>query len=107
MSITAAHLLELSLADDLVIADFQAEWCGPCKTMAPIVKTLDDEFANVKFVAIDIDADPLVASEFAIQSIPTFVFFSGGQVVDRVAGAMPATELRRRILAQLPTPSVV
>jgi thioredoxin 1 len=95
--ITSSELFEQSLDAGLVVVDFQAEWCGPCKTMAPLVEELDTEMPDVTFVAIDVDAEPALSQEFAVQSIPTFLFLRAGHLVDRVVGALPKEQLRLRI----------
>jgi thioredoxin len=101
-AITSPALLEESANHALTIVDFQADWCGPCQTMIPIVANLEAEFSAVHFVAVDIDKNPTVASDFSVQSIPTFLFLRDGEVLDRFVGAMPEATLRARIQAHVP-----
>ena len=81
-----------------VLVDFWADWCGPCKIIAPIVEELASEYdGKVKFAKLDIDANPKVASTYGIRGIPTLLIFSGGSPIDQVVGAVPKTVLKGRI----------
>jgi len=65
-----------------VLVDFYADWCGPCKVMAPVIEDLADELdGTVKITKMDVDANPETASKYGIRSIPTLVVFSGGRPV--------------------------
>jgi thioredoxin 1 len=73
-----------------VLVDFSAEWCGPCKSIAPAVEQLSIELAGkAKVVTIDVDEHTEVASKYGIMSIPALIVFKGGQEVDRIVGAVP------------------
>ena len=77
-----------------VLVDFTAAWCGPCKMVAPIVSELATEYeGRAKVLAIDVDAQVEVASQYGIMSIPALVMFKGGQEVDRIVGAAPKQEI--------------
>jgi len=79
--------IEVLKSDLPVMVDFFAEWCGPCKMMAPLVEELAEENKTTwKVGKCDIDKNPELAQKFMIQSIPTVLFFKGGQVVDKVVG---------------------
>ncbi|NTU46900.1 thioredoxin [Candidatus Roizmanbacteria bacterium] len=72
----------------LVLVDFYAEWCGPCKLTAPILNELAQELSDVKIVKVDVDQNQDLASDYSIFSIPTFLIFKDGAVVTQFVGAM-------------------
>ncbi len=71
-----------------VFVDFYADWCGPCKLTAPIIDELSDELKNVKFVKVNVDENPDLASVYSVFSIPTFMVFKDGKTVNQFVGAM-------------------
>ncbi len=86
-----------------VVVDFWAEWCGPCKMMAPeFAKAAAAMEPRVRFVKVDTERNPVTANQFRIQSIPTLMLFSGGRPVAQTAGAMSAAQLQQWIEANLP-----
>lgn len=81
-----------------VLVDFGAEWCGPCRALAPIVEELATEFdGKLKVGTVDIDHSIQVARDFHIMSVPTILFFKDGEVVDKVVGLLPKAKLKTRI----------
>jgi thioredoxin 1 len=85
-------------ADVPVLVDFWAEWCAPCKMIAPIVDALADEYdGKVKFAKMDVDTNPRTPMSYGIRSIPTLLIFSGGSPVDQVVGAVPKAALKGRL----------
>ena len=81
-----------------VLVDFWAEWCGPCKMLAPVLDEIaTEQSARVKVAKVDVDENPALAARFGIQSIPTLLFFAGGEVRNRSVGVQG----KRAILSQL------
>lgn len=93
---------EVLKAEVAVLADFWAEWCGPCHMIAPIVEDLAREYAGrMKVAKVDVDENPQLAIDYGIMSIPTLGLFWNGKLVDRFIGYMPAAQLKERLEAAL------
>ena len=89
---------EVVKADTVVLVDFWAEWCGPCKMIAPIVEELAEEYdGKVKFTKLDVDSNPQSATNFGIRGIPTLLIFNDGKPIDQVVGAVPKSVLKKRL----------
>lgn len=93
---------EVLKADGLVIVDFWAEWCAPCRMLAPTFEKLASELAGrVKFVKVDVDASPDAPNHLGVRGIPTLILFRNGQEVDRVVGVLPEKHLRAQLEGHL------
>ena len=100
MSQSIVHVSEATfdtevLSSDLpVLVDFWAEWCGPCKMIAPVLDEIASEFAGqLKVCKVDVDANPGIPEKFAIRGIPTLIVFKDGNVVETKVGALSKTQL--------------
>lgn len=84
--------------EGLVLVDFWAVWCGPCRVLAPIVEDLAKEYAGkVKVVKVNTDENPDIASRYKILGIPTVMFFKNGEKADQVVGSVPKSQLKAKI----------
>lgn len=88
-------------AQGLVLVDFWATWCGPCKLMSPIVDELATELDGVVVGKVNVDENPDLARQFNILSIPTFIVFKSGQVIEQFSGSMSKDMLKEKIAKHL------
>ena len=87
-------------AEQLVVVDFYADWCGPCKMMAPVVEGLAEEMSGeVKIGKLNVDNAPNTARAYSVMNIPTILFIKDGVVVDKIVGAVPKAGLVDKINA--------
>jgi len=85
-----------------VLVDFWADWCGPCRMVAPLVEELAEEYeGRVSFGKVNVDKNPKVASQYGIMSIPTLIIFKGGKPVSNIVGFRPKNELKKSLDAAL------
>lgn len=96
---TTANFEEEVLKSELpVLVDFYADWCGPCKMMGPIVKEMADIYdGKMKIGKLNIDEEMEIAQKYRVMSIPTFIIFKNGQVMETTVGGMPKNELENKI----------
>ena len=93
---------ELINDSKLVIVDFWATWCGPCRMISPILDELEEEMADqITVVKVNVDDADEIAAQYRIMSIPTLLFIKNGQIVDKTVGAMPKPVLAQKIKANL------
>ena len=91
-----SHLDELVADHDVVLVDFYADWCGPCKMLEPTVETLARE-TPATVAKVDVDANQALAAQFGVRGVPTLVLFAGGEQVEQVSGVRGEAELRSLI----------
>ncbi|RUW49885.1 thioredoxin [Mesorhizobium sp. M1A.F.Ca.ET.072.01.1.1] len=92
-------------AKEPVVVDFWAEWCGPCKMIAPALEDIAKELGSkVKVAKLNIDENPELAAQYGVRSIPTLMIFKGGEVADMKVGAAPKTACRTGSMAASPEP---
>lgn len=88
--------------DKLLVVDFFATWCGPCKKLSPTLDEVSEEFGDhVNIVKVDVDESEDLAMTYGIRSVPTVLFFKNGQQVDKFVGALPKSEIVSKIENQL------
>jgi thioredoxin 1 len=81
-----------------VLVDFWAEWCAPCKMIAPVLDELAEEFdGTVKFTKLDVDSNPTSTAKYGIRGIPAILIFKDGEPIDQIVGAVPKSTVKKRI----------
>lgn len=88
--------VEVLSSDKVVVVDFWADWCGPCKMLSPVISQVSQEFGDsAHFVKVDVDSNPLTTQKFRIASIPTVLVFKNGEIVDNIVGFKPKETIKQ------------
>ena len=99
---TNTNFSELLQDEKLVIVDFWATWCGPCRMLSPILDQIEEEMPDqITVVKVNVDDADEIAAQYRIMSIPTLLFVKNGEIVDKTVGAMPKPALLEKIKANL------
>lgn len=97
---------EVINAEGPVLVDFWAAWCGPCRMIAPMIEELASEFeGRAKIAKVDVDNNPNTAMQFNVRSIPTLLFFKGGEVADQLVGASSKKTLAQKLESLVSQPA--
>ncbi len=88
---------EIAEHPGIAVVDFWAEWCGPCRMMAPVFEELSKELPKVKFAKVNVDDQAELAQQFAVMSIPTFLVFKDGKEKGRISGARGKSDFKKEI----------
>jgi len=88
MELTSENFNQEMISNDLLLVDFWAEWCGPCKSMHPIFTRMAKKYKRVRFARVNVDNAQDIARKYGVQSIPTFIMFKNGEIVNTMVGAV-------------------
>ena len=102
INVTDENIDTILSSERPLLLDFSAEWCGPCKMMAPIVELIANHVDGKALVGkLDVDENPHATARFGVRNFPTFIFFKDGRLIDRVIGAVPKSVLEQKLKALL------
>ena len=90
IDLNSSNFDQVISAETPTLVDFWAEWCGPCKSMHPIFESLEKQYPKIKFARVNVDQNQNISMKFSVQSIPTFIMFKSGQIIDKMMGAVGA-----------------
>ncbi len=94
---TADFEEQVLLSEQTVIVDFYADWCGPCKMMAPVLEQIGNEHTDVKIAKVNVDEEPALAERYRVRGIPYLALFQGGKLAKQVVGYQPKAALERNL----------
>ncbi|MBM2818639.1 MAG: thioredoxin [Nitrosarchaeum sp.] len=90
IDLNSTNFVQTVSSDSPTLVDFWADWCGPCKMMHPVFESLSKKYPKIKFARVNVDQNQNIAIKFAVQSIPMFIMFKSGQMIDKMVGAVGA-----------------
>jgi thioredoxin 1 len=90
LNLNSTNFIQTVSSDKPTLVDFWADWCGPCKMMHPVFESLSKKYPKIKFARVNVDQNQNIAMKFAVQSIPMFIMFKSGQIIDKMVGAVGA-----------------
>jgi len=96
--LTAADF-DQTVSNGAVLVDFFADWCGPCRMLAPVLEKLSEENSDVSICKVNVDEQPELAQRFGVMSIPTMLFFKDGRLIDKAVGALGKPSIQNKLNA--------
>lgn len=97
MKILNSNEFDSAIASGVVLVDFYADWCGPCKMLAPVLEGIADKMEQVSFYKLNVDLSSDIAGRYGIQAIPNLIIFKDGKAVDQITGFVPENEIINRL----------
>ena len=98
MKVVKTNEFEAATAKGVVLVDFYADWCGPCKMIGPVVEEIAGEYEGKAVIGkVNVDNNPSVSAQFGVRNIPTVLIFKNGEVVDKQVGAVPKSNLEAKL----------
>jgi thioredoxin 1 len=96
--LNSSNIGEFTKNNKMVIIDFWAPWCMPCKMIAPILEKLEKELNELSFAKVNVDDNTDIAQQYGVMTIPTLILFKDGQELDRIVGLLPEDELKQKFI---------
>lgn len=97
LEVTDGNIKEILTQNEITVLDFWAPWCGPCKTLGPIIEDLSKKNEGITIGKVNVDENSASAVEYGVRSIPTVIFFKNGEVVEKIVGLKSNAELQDKI----------
>ena len=97
MKILNSNDFDNAIASGIVLVDFYADWCGPCKMLAPVLEGIAEKMTQVDFYKLNVDVSSDIAGRYGVQAIPNLIIFKDGKAVDQITGFVPENEIVNRL----------